>query len=138
MSTPAVGLSRGRVGGSCLSLASVRQRKGMTLEDIAQSTMISSYYLQAIEEEDFDKLPGGVYNTSYIRQYARAIGYSERELLDQYNTRTEQATTEEAKPKKELPVLEMHRGTRGATRLVLAMEFFCGHAGIKTRTRHPA
>ena len=138
MSTPAVSLSRERIGCSCLSLASVRQRKGMTLEDIAQSTRISSYYLQAIEEEDFDKLPGGVYDTSYIRQYAREIGYSDRELLDQYYTRTEQPITEEARPKKELPILEMHPVARGAARLALAMEFFRGHAGTKTRARRPA
>ena len=56
----------------------------MTLEEIAQSTKITSHFLQAIEAEEFTELPGGVYTTSYIRQYARAIGYSETELLDQY------------------------------------------------------
>ena len=138
MSTPAESFSRERVDWSCLGLASVRQRNGMILGDIAQSTRISSYYLQAIEEEDFDKLPGGVYNTSYIRQYARAIGYSERDLLDRYYTRTEQPATEEGRPTKELPSLEVQQVNRGATRLGLALKFFRGQAGTKTRTRHPA
>ena len=68
----------------CLNLTSVRERKGMTLEEIAQSTKIASRFLQAIEAEEFAELPGGVYSTSYIRQYARAIGYGETELLDHY------------------------------------------------------
>ena len=72
----------------------------MTLEEIAQATRIGSHYLQAIEAEEFGKLPGGVYNTSYIRQYARAIGYNESALLDQYHSRTQQASTEQPVPGK--------------------------------------
>src|ERR1700681_3497853 len=84
MSTPAVSFAVNRPPCDCLSLASVRERQGMTLDEIAQATRIGSYYLQAIEAEEFGNLPGGVYNTSYIRQYARAIGYSEAALLDRY------------------------------------------------------
>src|SRR5882724_2154451 len=71
----------------CLGLASVRKRIGITLEEIAQSTRIAARYLQAIDAEEFAKLPSGVYATSYIRQYARAIGYNETELLDHYRAR---------------------------------------------------
>ena len=38
---------------------------------------------------DFEKLPGGIYNTSYIRQYARAIDFDEAELLAYYHSRTD-------------------------------------------------
>jgi cytoskeletal protein RodZ len=41
--------------------------------------------LEAIERGDFRKLPGGIYNTSYIRQYARAIDYEESILLEFYH-----------------------------------------------------
>ena len=40
--------------------------------------------MEAIERGDFGKLPGGIYNTSYIRQYARAIDYDESQILDVY------------------------------------------------------
>lgn len=71
-----------------LDLAAVRQSKGVTLDQIIESTKISKRFLQAIEEYDFDKLPGGVFNTSYIRQYARAIDIDEDELLQSYYAAT--------------------------------------------------
>ncbi len=53
-------------------LVSIRRSKGLTLEQIADSTKISMRYLRAIEEGCFSKLPGGVYTTNYLRQYAEA------------------------------------------------------------------
>lgn len=61
-----------------------RQQKGISLEAIATSTRLSLRQLNAIESGDFGKLPGGIYNTSYIRQYARAIGFDEADLLAFY------------------------------------------------------
>jgi cytoskeletal protein RodZ len=65
-------------------LAGIRASKGISLQDIAYSTKITLRYLQAIERWEFDKLPGGVYNVNYIRQYARAVEIDERGLLDHY------------------------------------------------------
>ncbi len=65
-------------------LVTVRQKKGLSLQEIAQATKIGVNYLRAIEEGEFEKLPGGIYNTSYVRQYARAIDYNEAELLGYY------------------------------------------------------
>ena len=48
-------------------------------------------FLLAIESGDFAQLPGGIYNTSYIRQYARHIGYEEAELLAYYRSLAEVA-----------------------------------------------
>jgi len=70
---------------SVLGLATIRHNRGLSLEQISQSTKISKRSLQAIEEGEFKKLPGGIYNTSYIRQYARAIEFDESELLAYYN-----------------------------------------------------
>ncbi|MEJ7608243.1 MAG: helix-turn-helix transcriptional regulator [Bryobacteraceae bacterium] len=67
-----------------LQLEQARRRKGVSLEQIANSTKISTTFLRAIESEEFEKLPGGVYNANYIRQYAAAIDYSEESLLGQY------------------------------------------------------
>ncbi len=67
-----------------LGVKSWRQKKGITLEDIAASTKLSLRQLEAIETGDFKKLPGGIYNTNYIKQYARAIGFVEDDLLAYY------------------------------------------------------
>jgi cytoskeletal protein RodZ len=79
-----------------LNLAGARLEKGVTLEEIVQSTRIAEHFLEAIESEDFGQLPGGVYNTSYLRQYARAIGYDETALLDHYRSQTEPPKEAEA------------------------------------------
>jgi cytoskeletal protein RodZ len=74
---------------SVLGLASIRRNRGLSLEQISQSTKITVRALQAIEEGEFKKLPGGIYNTSYIRQYARAIEFDESELLAYYHSKTD-------------------------------------------------
>ncbi len=63
----------------------IRRNRGITLQQIAETTKISLRSLEAIERGDFRKLPGGIYNTSYIRQYARAIDYDESAILDVYH-----------------------------------------------------
>jgi cytoskeletal protein RodZ len=69
---------------SVLGLATVRRNRGMTLQQISQSTKIGVRSLEAIETGDFQRLPGGIYATSYIRQYARAIDYPEDDILEVY------------------------------------------------------
>jgi cytoskeletal protein RodZ len=70
---------------SLLGLATIRKNRGISLQQIAESTKISIRSLEAIEQGDFRKLPGGIYNTSYIRQYARAIDYDEASILALYH-----------------------------------------------------
>ena len=66
------------------SAASIRKISGISLEDIARDTKLKITTLKAIEDANFDVLPGGIYNISYIRQYARAIGADESSLIRQY------------------------------------------------------
>jgi cytoskeletal protein RodZ len=67
-----------------LDLPRFRKRAGVSLEEIVQRTKISSRFLRAIEDEQFDQLPGGIFSTSYLRQYAAAIGYDEDALVAFY------------------------------------------------------
>ena len=67
-------------------MAAMRQAKGISLAQISEATKIRTFYLQAIEAAQYDQLPGGVFNVSYIRQYARAIEYDEWELLACYDS----------------------------------------------------
>src|SRR5579859_3868922 len=68
-----------------LDLSRFRKKVGVTLEQIADRTKISLRFLRAIEAEEFAKLPGGIFSTSYLRQYAAQIGYDETELLTQFD-----------------------------------------------------
>jgi cytoskeleton protein RodZ len=65
-------------------VADIRQTKGISLEQISNLTKLRVSTLQAIEDGDFNALPGGIYNISYIRQYARAIDADESYLLHLY------------------------------------------------------
>ena len=67
-----------------LGLTSRREKSGIPLEQISQSTKIGVRSLQAIEAGEFQKLPGGIYSTSYIRQYAKAIDFDESVILAEY------------------------------------------------------
>ncbi|MBZ5611299.1 MAG: helix-turn-helix domain-containing protein [Acidobacteriia bacterium] len=69
------------------SVASIRNTKGISLEEISNNTKLKVSTLKAIEEGKFDVLPGGIYNISYIRQYARAIGADESSLVELYRTK---------------------------------------------------
>jgi cytoskeletal protein RodZ len=68
------------------SVATIRQTNGVSLEEIARNTKLKVTTLKAIEDANFDVLPGGIYNISYIRQYARAIGADEGALVKMYQS----------------------------------------------------
>jgi cytoskeletal protein RodZ len=80
---------------SLLALSTIRKNRGITLQQIAEATKISVRSLEAIERGEFKKLPGGIYSTSYIRQYARAIDYDESAILDIYYSQTDGAGASE-------------------------------------------
>jgi len=57
-----------------------RLRKNLELGQISQELKISSRMLAAIEDEKFERLPGGVFSRSFIRQYAHYLGLDAEEL----------------------------------------------------------
>ena len=69
-----------------LRLTERRRKRGVSLEQISNTTKIGMRALRAIEAGEFQKLPGGVYSTSYIRQYAKAIGVDEAQILAIYHS----------------------------------------------------
>ena len=61
-----------------------RERRGITLDAVSNTTKISARMLKAIEDEHFDQLPGGVFNKGFIRAYARQIGLDEEQAVTDY------------------------------------------------------
>lgn len=66
MQPPATGL------GEQLRLA--REDRNLSLGDVAAVTRISAWALAAIEREDFERLPGGIYRLGFVKAYADAVG----------------------------------------------------------------
>jgi cytoskeleton protein RodZ len=61
-----------------------REKKGIPLEEVSNATKISSRMLRAIEDEEFDQLPGGVFNRGFIRAYAKHLGLDDDEAVAGY------------------------------------------------------
>ncbi|PYT28548.1 MAG: hypothetical protein DMG57_14800 [Acidobacteria bacterium] len=58
-----------------------RQRRGVSLEQISGQTKISAHLLEALEADQFERLPGGVFAKNFVRQYARVLELDEDELV---------------------------------------------------------
>ena len=58
-----------------------REMRGVSLEEISTATKISIRFLQAIENEELSKLPGGIFTRSFVRTYARYLGLDEERVL---------------------------------------------------------
>ena len=58
-----------------------REMRGVSLEEISTATKISIRFLQAIEDEELSKLPGGIFTRSFVRTYARYLGLEEERVL---------------------------------------------------------
>ncbi|HTS36457.1 MAG TPA: helix-turn-helix domain-containing protein [Candidatus Solibacter sp.] len=68
-----------------------REAKSFSLDDVSNVTKIGARMLQAIEEEHFDRLPGGVFNRGFIRAYAKHLGLNAEEAVTDYLACLQQA-----------------------------------------------
>lgn len=65
-------------------LKEARESKGLSLEEIQQTTKIQKRYLNAIENNDFKTLPGKFYTRAFIREYASAVGLNPEEVMEEH------------------------------------------------------
>jgi len=79
-----------------------RELREVTLEEITSGTRIGPRFLEALENEQWEKLPGGVFNRGFVRSIARYLGLDEEGLLAEYDlahgTQTAQAHERPADP----------------------------------------
>src|SRR5512146_788441 len=74
----------GLMGSFGENLRREREMRGVTLQEISAATKISIRFLKSIENEEFSKLPGGLFSRSFVRAYARYLGLDEDPLLEEY------------------------------------------------------
>ncbi|HEX8634797.1 MAG TPA: helix-turn-helix domain-containing protein [Pyrinomonadaceae bacterium] len=79
-------LARAGGGESSLGarLRAAREARGISLRELSDQTRIARRYLEAIEADDYKELPGGIFNRSFIKAYAKAVGYNEAEAVSAY------------------------------------------------------
>jgi len=61
-----------------------REVRGISLDEIAATTKIGTRLLRALEDEQFELLPGGIFNKGYVRAYARHLGIDEEQAVADY------------------------------------------------------
>jgi cytoskeleton protein RodZ len=61
-----------------------REQRKISLDDISVSTKIGTRFLRAIEDDQFDQLPGGIFNKGFVRAYARHVGLDEEQAIADY------------------------------------------------------
>jgi len=81
-----------------------RELREVTIKEIASATRIAAKFLQALENEEWEKLPGGVFGRGFVRSVARYLGLSEENLLSDYDqARGEASTPATQKPEERIP-----------------------------------
>ncbi|HHV65102.1 MAG TPA: helix-turn-helix domain-containing protein [Peptococcaceae bacterium] len=71
-------------------LRKAREEHGWTFQDIEQSIKIRVRYLEALEKEEYDILPGSIYTKGFLRTYAKHLGLDPEEIIRLYNASLEQ------------------------------------------------
>jgi len=62
-----------------------RELREVSWQEITSATRIGPRFLEALENEDWEKLPGGVFNRGFVRSIARYLGLDEEALLGEYD-----------------------------------------------------
>jgi cytoskeletal protein RodZ len=94
------------------TLREARMRARIDITEVEAATKIRAKYLRAIENEEWDLLPGAVYVKSFLKTYAEFLGIDSRLLLDEYKRRYERLSDHELRPLATLG-RERERAARG-------------------------
>ncbi len=69
-------------------LIKAREKKKLSLEQVEKATKIRAKFLDAIEKNDFDKVPPGTFARGFIKNYASYLGLSESDIMAFYRRQT--------------------------------------------------
>ncbi len=107
-------------------LQDARNERGIDLREAAQQTRISIQYLQALESEDFSKLPGEVFVKGFLKNYGKFLSLDESEVMKRYGElrQTPAASGSVVQPELPVPAAEKSRSWK------ISVEPFIWAAGI--------
>ncbi len=94
------------------TLREARMRQRIDISDVEAQTKIRAKYLRALENEEWDLLPGPTFVKTFLRTYAESLGLDARLLLEEYKLRFERLTDHELLPITP-PTARERRGRRG-------------------------
>lgn len=99
------------------TLRKERELRGVSLREIADATKISVRFLDALEHDRLEILPGGIFRRAFVRQYAHHLGLDAERLVEDFVT----AHPDEARPRQTVPPSASHDRTHPGSALLLAL-----------------
>jgi transcriptional regulator with XRE-family HTH domain len=100
------------------TLREARMRLRIDISEIESQTKIRAKYLRALENEEWNLLPGPTYVKSFLRTYAEALGLDAKLLVEEYKLRHERLSDVELQPivpatsfdRRRAPAVRLSRG----------------------------
>lgn len=80
------------------TLREARMRARIDINEVERRTKIRAKYLRAIENEEWDLLPGPIYAKSFLRTYGDFLGLDSRLLVDEFRRRYERPSEHDLRP----------------------------------------
>src|SRR3954471_6870435 len=80
------------------TLRETRMRRHVDMSEVESATKIRAKYLRALENEEWDLLPGPTFVKTFLRTYAEYLGLDARSLVEEYRQRYETPATSELTP----------------------------------------
>ena len=105
-------------------LRQAREQRGISLRQIATATKISMAALEALERNDFSRLPGGIFSRAFVRAYAIEVGLDPEQTVQDFLVEYElnnNAAAEKAPPEVTADDREFLERQRRAARLLRAV-----------------
>src|SRR5712692_5188947 len=131
-------MARGKFGER---LKRERELREVSLDELSKATRISNRFLLALENEDWGKLPGGVFGHGFVRSIARYLGLAEESLLTEYDSaRAEKLPPPPEKPEEPIPSLPKWVPTVAVVVIVLLLVgiLYAGWYGWRRYAAHRA
>ena len=108
------------------SLKEARLRKGLDLAAAAEATKIRSRHLQALEDEQFDVLPGQTYVRGFLKTYADFLGLDGQLYVDEYSSRFWVNEDGSSSTRRKVRVRRKHHGRIELNMIVLTLVAIVG------------
>src|SRR5713101_279496 len=70
------------------NLREARERRGVSLRQIANATKIGMSALEALEKNDISRLPGGIFTRAFVRSYAIEVGLDPEQTIREFMTQS--------------------------------------------------
>jgi cytoskeletal protein RodZ len=113
-----------------------REQRGASLEAVSAATRISVRMLEAFENEQWNRLPGGIFNRGFLRSIARYLNFDENALIAAYIAATNDSPERRAQAD-EPPSRHWHMLWISAAALLLAVAIAAGGWLAYRRSRSP-